>query len=132
MPNGAHLGFTKGSAVSDLKNWSTSFGEEKSLNMDPLFVSVVGEAEDFHLTSLSPALEAGTYVLGLDIDGDLRDQKYPDIGADEFYDFSPDGGSFSYAPGEAQLPSGGCGALGVEGLLLAFLLGRGRRLFRRL
>mgnify|MGYP004170319911 CR=1 FL=1 len=86
---------------------------------------------NFSITSFSPARDAGIFIVAIDIDGESRSNVTPDIGADEFYDYSAGGGHFSYSPASRGMPSGGCGALGVEGLLLAFLLGRGRRLFRK-
>ena len=54
--------------------------------VDPLFVN--GTQGDFHLTSCSPAIEAGASGLAApiftDIDGDPRIVGLPDIGADEY------------------------------------------------
>ncbi len=52
-------------------------------NINPDFVNP--GSYDFHLSSTSPYIGAGVHTItGTDIDGDIRDQYLPDIGADEF------------------------------------------------
>jgi hypothetical protein len=50
---------------------------------DPRFVNPTGE--NYHLSCLSPAVDAGVLIPGftIDIDGESRDDGAPDIGADE-------------------------------------------------
>jgi hypothetical protein len=107
MPGESALGNDGTSEYFSLDEWVVVSEDKWSLDGNPLLESVVEGAENFSITSLSPARDAGTFVVAIDMNGESRSTVTPD------------------------LPSGGCGALGVEGLLLAFLLGRGRRLFRK-
>ena len=65
-----------------LAAWQSVTGKDAaSLAADPLFVSV----SDLHLTTASPALNAGTALAAVtvDFDGQPRPSATPDIGADE-------------------------------------------------
>jgi hypothetical protein len=62
--------------------WNTS---DPFVGQNPLLVDPLVDIK-YHLTSLSPAIDAGASVnLGTDIDGDLRPINDYDIGADEYY-----------------------------------------------
>jgi parallel beta-helix repeat protein len=66
----------------------TTFGANTITGVDPLFVSTIAGSEDLHLTSGSPAIEAGTELgVGDDIEKGSRPRPagtLPDLGAYEF------------------------------------------------
>jgi hypothetical protein len=79
---GTGLGVWAGTDCNDLSALKTTSGDNAhSVSTDPGFVSDT----DLHVTS-AVLDSAGVPVQGIteDIDGDLRDPQYPDIGADEF------------------------------------------------
>ncbi|MDZ7849072.1 MAG: CARDB domain-containing protein [Owenweeksia sp.] len=85
--NGTELGYA-GTAITDLAAWQFSTGRDaNSVSLDPLFVS----AENLHIR-LTGLDRAGTPLSGVseDIDGDMQDANYPDIGADEVVLFPDD------------------------------------------
>jgi K319-like protein/uncharacterized protein DUF1565 len=72
-------------------NWNVNIGIDAGSNIDinPLLVDLNGG--DFHLTSISPCIDSGTFIVSslptIDYDGDDRIiGNAPDIGADEFVD----------------------------------------------
>ena len=94
--NGYEISVNTGSVVisNSLFDSSKSPGtnsDSNSFNYDPLFVDPVGidgiegtEDDDLSLTASSPAIDAGSGLLNVDLDGTLRDSK-PDLGAYEFF-----------------------------------------------
>jgi len=85
--SGNSLVQVNGVAYNDLDSWKAAYTQHNnaSLSEDPAFIS----ESDLHL--ILPAMDsAGTYISGIseDIDGDMRDASYPDIGADEFESLS--------------------------------------------
>lgn len=67
---------------------TNSHFQNSLFNQDPLFKSPY--EENFHLDTLSPAIDAGLKMgFPLDLDGVLRDEK-PDIGAFEFQPLPPE------------------------------------------
>ncbi|MDP6957857.1 MAG: choice-of-anchor Q domain-containing protein, partial [Planctomycetota bacterium] len=94
------------------------------MNLDP-------GSEMFSLFSNSNAVDCGEDLLSVDLYGHTRPLgAASDMGAVEFVPGNSSQNSY-YSPPSLEIAGGGCGALGVEGLLLAFLLGRGRRLLRK-
>jgi pectin methylesterase-like acyl-CoA thioesterase len=76
-----------GVTYNDLDSWKADYTQHNtaSLSEDPAFIS----DSDLHL--ILPAMDsAGTYISSIveDIDGDMRDASYPDIGADEYESLS--------------------------------------------
>lgn len=74
-----------GTDILTLADWRTATGRDSnSVSADPMFVSPT----NLHIISYLPNVldSAGTPIAGIttDIDGDVRNATYPDIGADEF------------------------------------------------
>jgi hypothetical protein len=67
-----------------LSDWQATGNDSHSISINPTFANL--SKGDFHITSKTSALaRAGTPVsIKTDIDGQLRDSRFPDIGADEF------------------------------------------------
>ena len=94
--NGYEISVNTGSVVlsNSLFDSSKSPGtspDSNSFNDDPLFVDPDGgdgiegtEDDDFSLTASSPAIDAGSGLLNVDLVGTLRDSK-PDLGAYEYF-----------------------------------------------
>ena len=80
--SGTNLGFYIGTSYPDLLSWSTAIsGEANGVSKNPLFVS------DTDLLPYQRALNGagiGIASVIVDIDGELRNQAAPDIGAQEF------------------------------------------------
>ncbi|MEM9544325.1 MAG: right-handed parallel beta-helix repeat-containing protein [Bacteroidota bacterium] len=79
---GSILGYWNNIPASTLNNWQSITGmDSNSVSLDPGFVSTT----DLHLDILSPKSKGISYPEVLyDIDGDLRNAQFPNIGADEY------------------------------------------------
>ena len=79
---GNNIGYWGSNVQPDLQAWQNSSGlDDNSLSLDPVFSS----STDLHISEINLNGEAIPITgVGLDIDGELRDTNYPDIGADEF------------------------------------------------
>ena len=99
---GINLGKLASTLISDLVSWqSLSSQDEKSLSIDPLFVSKT----DLHSRQVG-LNGSGNPIpfVSTDIDGDVREIGAPDIGADEFEPALNDVGILSLLA-----PTTGCG-----------------------
>ncbi len=80
--NGGFLAYYNFQPIADLAAFQSATGEDAhSISVDPFYVS----GKDLHVSN--PELDsAATTISGIitDIDGEDRDDSYPDIGADEF------------------------------------------------
>ncbi|MEO0129024.1 MAG: right-handed parallel beta-helix repeat-containing protein [candidate division WOR-3 bacterium] len=72
--------------LNEFNNWKTDWGFDlnSTWGSDPLFKSPT----DLHILQFSPCREKGIPLgapYNIDIDGEIRDNAHPDIGADEYY-----------------------------------------------
>ena len=105
--NGPTIGYWFGTNQTTLAAWQSASSQDiNSVSVEPHFVS----ASDLHISPLlSIAINAkGTPLteVPLDIDGQLRDQVSPDIGADEFSTTIEDAGILSIASPKKPFAAG--------------------------
>jgi hypothetical protein len=84
--NTGYVGNWKGALCSTLSQWQTaSDQDDHSISEDPVFSC--DPAGSVHIQSCSGCIQKGAPIPGIttDIDGETRDETYPDIGADEWY-----------------------------------------------